>query len=60
MVAGPVPEDRLDEALRLLRASSALDEARATLDQYRKRARNLAASSPRARPGTRCWTSATT
>ncbi|WP_372451608.1 polyprenyl synthetase family protein [Glycomyces salinus] len=46
LVAGPVPEDRLDEALRLLRASSALDEARATLDQYRKRARNLAASLP--------------
>ena len=46
LVAGPVPEDRLEEALALLRASSALEQARATLDKYRRRARRLASSLP--------------
>ncbi|WP_232805770.1 polyprenyl synthetase family protein [Glycomyces xiaoerkulensis] len=46
LVAGPVPEDDLREALELLRASSALDDARATLRRYQERARTLAASLP--------------
>jgi heptaprenyl diphosphate synthase len=46
LIAGPVPEADLPEALELLRASKALEEARATLHQYRERARALAASLP--------------
>ncbi|HLU28197.1 MAG TPA: polyprenyl synthetase family protein [Glycomyces sp.] len=46
LVAGPVSEADLPEALELLRASKALEEARATLHQYQERARALAASLP--------------
>nr|WP_322632985.1 polyprenyl synthetase family protein [Glycomyces albidus] len=46
LVAGPVPEEDLDEALALLRASKALDRAKETLRQYQARARALAASLP--------------
>ncbi|WP_245598593.1 polyprenyl synthetase family protein [Glycomyces arizonensis] len=46
LVSGPVPEADLPEALELLRASGALEEARSTLHQYQERARRLAASLP--------------
>ncbi len=46
LVAGPVSDADLPEALELLRASRALDEAKATLRQYQERARGLAASLP--------------
>ncbi|WP_245595446.1 polyprenyl synthetase family protein [Glycomyces tenuis] len=46
LVSGPVPEAELPEALALLRASRALEEAKATLHQYQERARGLAASLP--------------
>ena len=46
LVSGPVAEKDLPEALSLLRASAALNDARATLGQYQERARNLAASLP--------------
>jgi heptaprenyl diphosphate synthase len=46
LVAGPVPEEHLQEALELLRASNALEQAKATLLQYQERARTLAKSLP--------------
>ncbi|MFC3493599.1 polyprenyl synthetase family protein [Glycomyces rhizosphaerae] len=46
LVAGPVPEEDLPEALELLRASKALEQAKATLLQYQERARGLAKSLP--------------
>jgi heptaprenyl diphosphate synthase len=46
LVAGPVPEADLQEALALLRGSKALEQAKATLLQYQERARGLAKSLP--------------
>ena len=46
LVAGPVPEEHLQEALELLRASNAFEQAKATLLQYQERARTLAKSLP--------------
>jgi heptaprenyl diphosphate synthase len=45
-VARPVPEADLPEALALLRASPALDQARTTLRQHQERARTLAQALP--------------
>ncbi|GAB3224705.1 polyprenyl synthetase family protein [Glycomyces halotolerans] len=46
LVSGPVPEERLPEALAMLRGSGALEEAKSTLHSYQRRARRLAASLP--------------
>ncbi|WP_277606054.1 polyprenyl synthetase family protein [Glycomyces sp. L485] len=46
LVSGPVAEQDLPEALELLRASTALVEARAMLSRYQERARLLASSLP--------------
>ncbi|MEU6857959.1 polyprenyl synthetase family protein [Glycomyces sp. NPDC046736] len=46
LVSAPVAETDLDEALTLLRASKALDQAKETLHQYQERARTLARSLP--------------
>ena len=46
LVAGPVPEEHLQEALELLRASNAFEQAKATLLQYQERARTLAKALP--------------
>jgi heptaprenyl diphosphate synthase len=46
LVAGPVAEADLPEALTLLRGSAALERAKATLLQYQERARALAKSLP--------------
>ncbi|MCD0444797.1 polyprenyl synthetase family protein [Glycomyces sp. A-F 0318] len=46
LVAGPVPEEDLEEALALLRGSKAIGQAKDTLHQYQERARALAESLP--------------
>lgn len=46
LVSGPVAEADLPEALELLRASRALEEAQATLHRYQDRARLLATTLP--------------
>ncbi|WP_246039651.1 polyprenyl synthetase family protein [Glycomyces buryatensis] len=46
LVSGPVAEEDLAEALALLRASTAIDQARATLEQYGRRAHDLAQALP--------------
>jgi heptaprenyl diphosphate synthase len=46
LVAGPVPEEDLEEALGLLRGSKAIGRAKDTLHQYQERARELAGSLP--------------
>ncbi|MGH8879227.1 MAG: polyprenyl synthetase family protein [Stackebrandtia sp.] len=46
LVSGPVATEDLDETLRLLRASPAMDAARETLDRYGDRAKAIATSLP--------------
>ncbi|HIW64293.1 MAG TPA: polyprenyl synthetase family protein [Candidatus Stackebrandtia excrementipullorum] len=46
LVSGPVAEEDLAEALKLLRASSAMDRARRLLDEYGARAKSIALSLP--------------